>query len=199
MRTAGWLYFSAGDVFADRYVIIEEIGRGGMARVFKAEDKVLGIRIALKIIHPFYSANPTIINRFKQETLLTRSITHENVIRIYDIGEKDGIIFISMDYIKGQNLQELIQTSGFLAPDTAVNICKQVCRALAAAHGRGIVHRDLKPSNVMIDNQGLVTVMDFGLAKSLGSEETGAGRGFVGTAPYISPEQARGEHTDARS
>jgi len=198
-RVAGWLYFSPGDVFADRYVIIEEIGRGGMARVFKAEDKVLGIRIALKIIHPFFSANPTIINRFKQETLLTRSITHENVIRIYDIGEKDGIVFISMDYIKGQNLQELIHTSGFLAPDTAVNISRQVCRALTAAHGRGIVHRDLKPSNVMIDNQGLVTVMDFGLAKSLGSEETGPGRGFVGTAPYISPEQARGEHTDARS
>jgi len=191
--------FSPGDSFSDRYRIIEEIGRGGMGRVYKAEDKELGISVALKMIRPEYSSKPSFIKRFKKETLLARSISHENVIRIHDLGEIDEIKYISMEYIKGQNLKELIRTSGTLTVETTISIIRQICEALKVAHQKGIVHRDLKPQNIMIDNNGIVYAMDFGLAKSFEAQETSISRAIVGTPPYLSPEQAKGEKADQRS
>jgi serine/threonine protein kinase/lipopolysaccharide biosynthesis regulator YciM len=193
------LFFSPGDSFGPRYKIIEEVGRGGMGRVYKAEDKELGITVALKMIHPEYSARTHIIKRFKKETLLARSISHENVIRIYDLGEVDKIKFISMDYIKGQSLKELILTSGRLSVETAISITKQICKALIVAHQKGVIHRDLKPQNILVDSSGKVYVTDFGVAKSVEVMEDSAPGIIIGTIQYISPEQAKGEKADPRS
>ena len=193
------LNFLPGDSFGSRYRIVEEIGRGGMGRVYKAEDKELGITVALKMIRPEYSSSPRFIKRFKKETLLARSISHENVIRIHDLGELNEIKFISMEYIKGQNLKELIRTSGTLTVETTISITRQICEALRIAHQKGIVHRDLKPQNIMIDNNGKVYTMDFGLAKSIEAQEDSLSRGIVGTPQYLSPEQAKGEKADQRS
>jgi len=191
--------FSPGDSFGDRYRIIEEIGRGGMGIVYKAEDKELNIKVALKMIRPEHSKSPRFIERFKRETLLARSISHENVIRIHDIGELNEIKYISMEYIKGQNLKELIHTSGPLSIETTTNISKQICKALKAAHQKGIIHRDLKPQNIMVDSSGNVHAMDFGVAKTFDDLETSLSKGITGTPPYLSPERAKGEKTDPRS
>jgi len=193
------LYFTPGDSFGPRYKIIEEVGRGGMGRVYKAEDKELGITVALKMIHPEYSSKRHIIERFKKETLLARSISHENVIRIYDLGEVDKIKFISMDYIKGQSLKELILTSGILSVETAISITKQISEALKVAHQKGVIHRDLKPQNILVDSSGKVYVTDFGVAKSVEVMEDSAPGIIIGTIQYISPEQAKGEKADPRS
>jgi serine/threonine protein kinase/lipopolysaccharide biosynthesis regulator YciM len=191
--------FSPGENFGKRYRVIEEIGRGGMGIVYKAEDKELSIKVALKMIRPAQSQNPRFIERFRKETRLARSISHENIIRIYDLGEIDEIKYISMEYIKGQSLKELINASGSLTIETTTNISKQICDALAAAHRKGIVHQDLKPQNIMIDGDGNVHVMDFGVARLFEEEETGVSRGITGTPPYLSPERAKGEKVDPRS
>ena len=194
------IQFKPGDIFARRYRIIEEIGRGGMGKVYKAEDTELNITVALKIILPKYASLPSFIEHFKRETLAARSISHENVIRIHDIGEADNIKYISMDYIKGQNLRELIRASGSLTIETTVNMVREMGEALKAAHRKGIVHYDLKPSNIMVDNSGRVYIMDFGLAKAIQAEQTAdKARSIAGTPQYMSPEQARGEKTDHRS
>jgi tetratricopeptide (TPR) repeat protein len=198
-KPADRLNFPPGALFAGRYLIVEELGHGAMGRVFKAKDKRLGITVALKILRPEYSANMAAADRFKQETLLTRSLVQENVIRIFDLGESEGLTFISMEFVPGQSLGQLIRASGMLTEETVVSIARQIVFALTAAHGHGIIHRDLKPQNILVDAEGQVHVADFGLAKSLEAadiEQTGA---IVGTPPYLSPEQARGEKADARS
>ena len=191
--------FSPGEKFGERYTIIEEVGRGGMGTAYKAEDKELGTTVVLKMIRSELASRPQMIEQFKKETLLGRAVSHENVVRIHDLGEVDKIKYISMDYIKGENLSELIQTSGTLTLATCLNITWQIGQALKAAHRKGIVHRDLKPSNVMIDNSGRVFVTDFGLAKSVAVPKGHPDRRLVGTPKYFSPEQARGEELDQRS
>jgi eukaryotic-like serine/threonine-protein kinase len=193
------IHFSPGANFGDRYIIIEEIGRGGMGRVYKAEDSKLGLTVALKMIRPEYSLSPSAIERFKKEILLARSITHENVVRIYDLGEVNEVKFISMEYIKGQNLRELIHTSGNLTVETTLNVSTQLGEALRAAHKRGIIHQDLKSSNILIDNNGKVFITDFGLAKSIETEKATRPGAIIGTPAYFSPEQAKGEKADQRS
>jgi tetratricopeptide (TPR) repeat protein/predicted Ser/Thr protein kinase len=193
------IQFKPGDLFGRRYRIIEEIGRGGMGKVYKAEDTELNITVALKIILPKYASLPSFIEGFKRETLTARAISHENVIRIHDIGEADNIKYISMDYIKGQNLRELIRASGSLTVETTVNMACEMCEALKAAHRKGIVHYDLKPSNIMVDSSGRVYIMDFGLAKSIQALLLDKSRAVAGTPQYMSPEQARSEKTDHRS
>ena len=193
------IQFQPGDVFDNRYRIVEEIGRGGMGRVYKAEDTELSITVALKFIRPKFSLNPIFVERFKKETLTARSISHEHVIRIHDFGDAEKIKYISMEYIKGQNLGELIQASGSLTIETAVNMTKQMCEALKTAHHKGIVHQDLKPSNIMIDNSGQAYIMDFGLAKSLYIQDAALSGRITGTPQYMSPEQAKREKVDQRS
>jgi serine/threonine protein kinase len=193
------LSFAPGQKFGSRYVIIEEIGRGGMGRVYKAHDQELNIDVALKMIKPEHSRDRGFIQQFKQEALLGRSVSHENVVRLYDLGEVNGIKFISMEYIKGQTLADLIRASGRLSEETAADILRQVCQGLAVAHRQGIIHQDLKPQNILIDRKGLVRITDFGLARSLEGPEGRASQGLAGTPAYLSPEQARGEKADARS
>src|SRR5712692_10334760 len=190
---------SAGMVLGDRYEILKPLGEGGMGAVYKARDLELGRLLALKVIKPELANRPDILRRFKQELILARQVTHKNVIRIFDLGMADGLKFITMDYIEGRDLKSVLEHRTKLPPEEAVPIFEQICRGLEAAHTEGVVHRDLKPQNIMVDGQGRVWVMDFGLARSLelvGMTRTGA---LMGTPDYMSPEQARAEKVDARS
>jgi eukaryotic-like serine/threonine-protein kinase len=189
----------AGAILAERYEIVETLGEGGMGAVYKAKDLELDRLVALKVIRPELAKNPAIIDRFKQELLLSQRVTHRNVIRIYDLGEGDGVKFITMEFIEGQDLRSLIFERKKVAPEEAVAIMEQVCLALDAAHSVGVIHRDLKPQNIMRDAAGRILVMDFGLARTLegdGMTQTGA---LVGTMEYMSPEQALAKELDQRS
>lgn len=191
------LSFSPGEKFGERYQIIEEIGQGGMGRVFKAKDLELNTTVALKMIKPQLSSDPDIINRFKRELLLAREIFHEHVIRIHDLGEINGIKYISMNYIEGNTLKAILQSTGKLTVEKTIDIVKQVCRALVAAHNKGIIHRDLKPQNIMIDKNGKAYVLDFGIARSIDVESDAADESIVlGTPDFMSPEQIKGEKPD---
>ncbi|HXJ88391.1 MAG TPA: protein kinase [Candidatus Binatia bacterium] len=183
---------SADKVLGGRYEILQKIGEGGMGAVYRARDREVDRLVALKIIRPDLAANPEILRRFKQELVLARQITHKNVVRIYDLGEADGVKFITMEYVDGEDLKSILRRSGKLPPTEAVVIMQQVCRALDACHSEGVIHRDLKPSNVMRDKSGKVLVMDFGLAHNAeggGLTQTGV---VLGTLEYMSPEQAQG-------
>jgi eukaryotic-like serine/threonine-protein kinase len=188
-----------GDVLGGRYEILQLLGEGGMGAVYKARDRELDRFVALKLIRPELAANPSILARFKQELLLSREVTHRNVIRIFDLGDADGVKFITMEFVEGQDLRSLIQERKKFPPAEAVELMLQVCRALEAAHTLGIIHRDLKPQNIMLDRTGRILVMDFGLARMVegdGMTQTGA---LVGTMEYMSPEQALGKDLDQRS
>jgi len=188
-----------GTRLGGRYEILQTIGEGGMGAVYKAEDRELSRTVALKVIRPELASNPDILQRFKQELRLSHQVTHKNVIRIYDLGEGDGIKFITMEYIEGKDLRSLIREKKRFTPEEAVSVIQQVCQALDAAHSVGVIHRDLKPQNIMQDRSGRILVMDFGLARTLegdGMTQTGA---LVGTMEYMSPEQALGQELDQRS
>ncbi|MFH1312450.1 MAG: protein kinase [Candidatus Eisenbacteria bacterium] len=193
------LDFAPGHHFGTRYQIVEEIGRGGMGVVYKAIDRELDRVVALKMIRPELSADPRMVEQFKRELTLASEISHEHVIRIHDLGETDGIKYLSMKYIDGTSLSDLIHTTGRLTTEKAVGIAGQVCQALTAAHGKGVIHRDLKTDNIMLDRGGNVYVMDFGIARSLGAAELTAKGVIVGTPNYMSPEQAQGKTAEARS
>jgi len=198
-RIKGGFDFAPGQRFGSRYQIVEEIGRGGMGVVYKALDNELGRMVALKMIRPELTADPGILERFKQELLLASEISHENVIRIHDLGEADGIKYISMKFIDGTSLKDLLKTAGRLTAERALGIARQVAGALAAAHRKGVIHRDLKPQNIMLDQAGTAYVMDFGIARAVGTEDTTAQGIIVGTPEYISPEQAAGRTADERA
>ena len=188
-----------GTVLGQRYEILQILGHGGMGAVYKARDREVDRVIALKVIRPDLAGNSSILDRFKQELVLSRQVTHRNVVRIYDLGEADGVKFITMEYIEGSDLRSLIQERKAFPPEEAIEIMLQICRALEAAHAVGVIHRDLKPQNIMRDRQGRIVVMDFGLARLMESEgltQTGA---LVGTMEYMSPEQALGSLLDQRS
>lgn len=188
-----------GAVLAERYEILQTLGEGGMGAVYKAKDLELNRMVALKVIRPELAKNPAIIDRFKQELLLSQRVTHRNVIRIYDLGEGDGVKFITMEFVEGQDLRSLILDRQKLPPEEAVEIMEQVCLALEAAHRVDVIHRDLKPQNIMREATGRILVMDFGLARTLegdGMTQTGA---LVGTMEYMSPEQALAKDLDQRS
>ena len=188
-----------GDLLGGRYEILRLLGEGGMGAVYKAMDRELSRPVALKLIRPQLAANPSILARFKQELLLAHQVTHKNVIRIYDLGDADGVKFITMEYVEGLDLRALIQEKKKFSPEEAVQITEQICRALEATHNVGVIHRDLKPQNIMRDQTGRILLMDFGLARTVegdGLTQTGA---LVGTMEYMSPEQALAKDLDQRS
>lgn len=179
-------------VLGGRYEILEMLGEGGMGAVYKARDNEVDRLVGLKVIRPELAGHPEILRRFKQELILARQITHKNVIRIYDLGESEGLKFITMEYVDGEDLRSILHRSTKIPPAEAVTIMQQVCRGLDACHSEGVIHRDLKPSNIMRDKSGKVLVMDFGLAhnaEAVGLTQTGA---VLGTFEYMSPEQAQG-------
>ena len=187
-----------GSVVANRYEILKELGEGGMGAVYKARDRELDRLVALKVIRPELARHAEILQRFKRELILARQVTHRNVIRIFDLGVTGNTKFITMEYVEGQDLKTLLRQQKFTT-EQAVDIFCQVCRGLEAAHAENVIHRDLKPQNIMLDQQGKVLVMDFGLAHSVeehGMTQTGA---LMGTPDYMSPEQAKGAKADSRS
>jgi len=200
--TAGWggsVLLPTGTVLANRYEILDLLGEGGMGAVYKARDNELDRVIALKVIRPELASHPEILQRFKQELVLARQVTDRNIIRIFDLGEADGIRFITMEYVEGTSLHQMLRERGKLPANEAAEIITQVLSGLRAAHREGVIHRDLKPGNIMQDKQGRILVMDFGLARSLESDgmtKTGA---VLGTMEYMSPEQAMGTELDTRS
>src|SRR5437867_6882264 len=188
-----------GTMLAGRYQTIQILGVGGMGAVYKAFDRQLTRVVALKTILPELSSTPLALRRLKQEVLLAQQVVHKNVVRIFDIGEDGATKFITMDFIEGTDLKNVIVQRGKLPAQEAVAIIRQVCQGLETAHAAGVVHRDLKPQNIMVQKDGHALVMDFGIAhsgQSKGVTQTGA---FVGTPEYMSPEQARTEEVDARS
>ena len=189
----------SGDVLGGRYEILQLLGEGGMGAVYKARDRELDRFVALKVIRPELAANPAILARFKQELLLAHQVTHRNVIRIYDLSDADGMKFITMEFVEGENLLTIIHQKKKFSPEEAVEIVQQVCRALEAAHSVGVIHRDLKPQNIMRDSTGRILVMDFGLARTLEGDGMTQSGALVGTMEYMSPEQALGKALDQRS
>jgi len=169
--TSGTL--APGTEFGPRYRIECLLGRGGMGAVYKAYDKELNRVVALKLVRPEPTSDASSMRRFKQELLLASKISHKNILRIHDLGDVEGVKFISMAYVEGQDLHHVLQREGRLPLTRALNITKQLCAALDAAHAEGVVHRDLKPQNVLIDAADNIYISDFGLAKSL--EQSAAG------------------------
>jgi eukaryotic-like serine/threonine-protein kinase len=196
----GQQVLTSGHLLAQRYEILSLLGEGGMGAVYKARDVELSRLVALKVIRPDLARNRAILDRFKQELILATQVTHRNVVRIYDLGEAEGIKFITMEYVEGVDLGAVIHQRTKVPPKEAVEIVEQACRALRAAHKVGVIHRDLKPQNIMREEgTGRILVMDFGLAKTLeGNNMTQTGA-MVGTMEYMSPEQALAGNLDQRS
>ena len=190
---------SPGTLLGTRYRIIRLLGAGGMGRVYLAHDNELGIEVALKLIRPELVENDQAIDRLRKELILARKVSHKNVIRIHDIGELNGLKYLSMTYVEGNSLKDVLRDSHPLPLARALSIANQICEAVAAAHEEGVVHRDLKPSNILMDREDRVYITDFGIARSLDAEDQTKTGMILGTPAYLSPEQARGERADARS
>jgi serine/threonine protein kinase/tetratricopeptide (TPR) repeat protein len=188
-----------GTLFAGRYDIIEELGSGGMGKVYRAFDKKMDEEVALKLIKPEIAADGRVVERFRDEIKIARSITHRNVCRMHDLNQDGQTLYLTMEYVRGEDLKSLIRRTRHLAPDTAVTIGRQITEGLMEAHKRGIVHRDLKPQNIMIDKEGQAKIMDFGIAFSMRARGRTGESGIIGTPHYMSPEQAEGTETDPRS
>jgi tetratricopeptide (TPR) repeat protein len=190
---------TTGSTFAGRYQIIEELGKGGMGRVYKVLDKEVNAKVALKLIKPEIASDKKTIERFRNELKVARDIAHKNVCRMYDLGKEEGAYYITMEYVSGEDLKSFIRRSGIISIGKAISIANQVCEGLLEAHRLGVVHRDLKPQNIMIDKEGNARIMDFGIARSLRAKGiTGSGV-MIGTPEYMSPEQVDGKETDQRA
>jgi serine/threonine protein kinase/tetratricopeptide (TPR) repeat protein len=190
---------TTGSTFAGRYQVIEELGHGGMGRVYKVLDMDIKEKIALKLLRPEIALDKETIERFSNELKLARKIRHKNICGMFDLGKAEGTTFITMEFVPGQDLKRLIRQTGQLGAGRAVSIAKQVSEGLAEAHHLGVIHRDLKPQNIMVDEDGNARIMDFGIARSLsGKSITGAGV-MIGTPEYMSPEQVEGKEIDQRS
>jgi predicted Ser/Thr protein kinase len=183
----------------DRYEVGRLLGAGGMAEVFEGRDRLLARRVAIKVLQAQFARDPSFLIRFKREAQAAASLSHPNIVGVYDTGTEDGTHFIVMEYVDGRTLKDVIRAEGPLYPERAAEICADVCSALAAAHARGLIHRDIKPGNVMLTPEGKVKVMDFGIARATTSETITQTAAVVGTAQYISPEQAQGQAVDYRS
>jgi len=186
-------------LFAGRYEIVEKLGMGGMGSVYRVMDQKVDEEVALKILNPEVIADEETINRFRNELSLARKIIHKNVCRMFDLHEFEGALFITMEYVAGEDLRSFIRRSGSLTVDKSIFIAKQICDGLAEAHRLGVVHRDLKPRNIMIDREGSAHIMDFGIARSLKAGEATEAGVIIGTPEYMSPEQADGQEADQRS
>lgn len=190
-----------GATFAGRYDVLAVLGRGGMGSVYQVLDRELEEEVALKVLTPEAFAEGThAIQTLKQEIRLARKITHPNVVRTHDLGESEGVRFLTMEYVPGTTLRELLDRRGFVALAPGLQIAKQLCRGLSAVHEAGIIHRDIKPQNIMVLPNGVVKLMDFGIARTAeGADVASADGQTVGTPYYMSPEQAMGRPLDARS
>ena len=204
-RAEGGGTLAVGQRFAGRYDIQEVLGSGGMGVVYRAFDREVSEAVAIKTLRPDLGGiDPTLLERFRQELRLARRITHRNVVRTYDLGEVDGLYYITMELVRGTTVATLIRDAGRLDVPATLTIGKQVCRALEVAHEEGVVHRDVKPQNLLVDHSGFLKVMDFGIAR-LAEHHTEPGRALtaagvvVGTPQYMAPEQLFGDPVDGRA
>src|SRR5689334_15405308 len=193
-----------GEVLADRYELEELVGTGGMSSVFRAHDRLLDRKVALKILHQHYSRDDDYVERFKHEARSVAALSHPNIVTVIDRAEHEDRQFIVFEYVEGENLKRLIERRGPAPVATALELAMQIARGLSFAHQQGLIHRDVKPQNVLLNGDGRAKVTDFGIARSLdvqhGMTQTGT---VLGTSDYIAPEQAQGqrvdEHTDVYS
>lgn len=191
--------FTRGSTFAKRYEVIEELGKGGMGEVYRVFDREIREEIALKILRPEIAEDEKSIERFRNEVKLSRKIVHKNVCRMYDINKEENKYFFTMEYVSGEDLKSFLKRSKQLTIETTISIAKQICEGLSQAHKLGIIHRDLKPGNIMIDKEGNVRIMDFGIAHSLETKGITGSRMMIGTPEYMSPEQAVAKNVDRSS
>jgi serine/threonine-protein kinase len=203
VAVGGSAQLGPGTVLANRYEIRQQLGAGGMGVVYRAHDRELKETIAIKTLRPELVGDANLLERFKQEIRLARRISHPNVVRTHDLGEADGLYFITMEFVEGTSLEELITKRGALPLNVTLTIGRQLCRALEVAHGQGVVHRDIKPQNLVVDSQGFLKVMDFGIARLVEGRQPGAGLTadgtIIGTPEYMAPEQLMGHPVDGRA
>ena len=189
-----------GELLADRYELEELVGTGGMSSVFRAHDRLLDRKVALKILHQHYAADGEYVERFRREARAVAALSHPNIVTVIDRGAHDGRQFIVFEYVDGENLKRLIERRGQVPVALALELAMQIARGLSFAHQQGLVHRDVKPQNVLLNGDGRAKVTDFGIARSLdvqrGMTQTGT---VLGTSDYIAPEQAQGQRVDEHS
>src|SRR6202030_219040 len=189
--------FTPGQIIAERYRVVALAGRGGMGEVYRAEDLKLAQIVAIKFLPASLSKDAGALARFHSEVRIARQVSHPNVCRVFDIGDADGVPFLTMEYVDGEDLGSLIRRIGRLSSDKAIEIARQICAGLAAAHERGVIHRDLKPANLMLDGAGKIRITDFGLASIAASLEGVDAK--AGTPAYMAPEQLEGKEVTAKS
>jgi eukaryotic-like serine/threonine-protein kinase len=203
--TGGAGEFGVGRVVAGRYEVRQQLGQGGMGVVYRAYDRELQEAVAIKTLRPELVGDAALLERFKQEIRLARRISHPNVVRTHDLGESGGVYYITMEFVEGTALDEVLRRRGALPVPVILSIGRQLCRALEVAHAQGIVHRDIKPPNLVVDAQGFLKVMDFGIARLIEGRQAPAGPGLtaagsvIGTPEYMAPEQLLGQAVDGRA
>lgn len=190
---------SKGQKINDRYEIIKTIGEGGMANVYLANDTILDRKVAIKVLRGDLSNDEKFIRRFKREALSVSNLSHPNIVEVYDVGEEDGNYYIVMEYIEGKTLKQLLQKRGALALNEVIDIMTQLTDGLAHAHEAYIIHRDIKPQNIMIEDNGLVKITDFGIAMALNSTQLTQTNSVMGSVHYLPPEQANGKGSTVKS
>lgn len=186
-------------VLADRYELESVLGQGGMARVFKGTDRVLSRTVAVKVLSPQFAGDEQFVVRFRREAQKVAALNHPNIVSVYDTGSQGDVHYIVMEYVEGRTLRDIIHQEGPLLPERATEVASAVAAALAAAHEGGLVHHDIKPGNIMITRNGEVKVVDFGIARTSSGDTITQTASILGTASYLSPEQAQGESVDSRS
>ncbi|HRU41954.1 MAG TPA: Stk1 family PASTA domain-containing Ser/Thr kinase, partial [Candidatus Diapherotrites archaeon] len=188
-----------GRVLGDRYEVLEKIGGGGMALVYKAKCRLLNRFVAIKVLRPEFTEDEEFVKKFRREAQSAASLSHPNIVGIYDVGTENNSYYIVMEYVKGQTLKELIKSKGTLGVEYSTNIAIQICYALDQAHKNNIVHRDIKSHNILIREDNSVKVTDFGIARAVSSSTITNTGNVIGSVHYFSPEQARGGYVDEKS
>lgn len=185
------------EALAARYEILDPLGEGGMGMVYRVRDRETNEILALKLLRPEIARDPAMMARFKNEIRLAHRITHKNVCRIYDFNRVGDLAYFTMEYVDGESLRAYLKRAGRLMPERTVDLARQIAAGLIEAHAQGVIHRDLKPENVMLGRDGLVKLLDFGIARAVGSD-TATARTIVGTPEYMAPEQSQGKTVDQR-
>jgi eukaryotic-like serine/threonine-protein kinase len=189
----------SGRTLGGRYRVEGELGRGGMARVYRGADTVLGRPVAVKVLSPQYAEDANFVTRFRREAQAAARLNHPNLVQVYDTGSDDGVHYIVMEYVDAKTLADYLEGGGRIMPERAIELAEAVCDALGVAHTQGVIHRDVKPANIMVTRDGQVKVTDFGIARVTSNETVEQTAAVLGTASYLSPEQAQGGPIDQRS